>query len=524
LLNQSLELAMKTVCLLTAGTGSRMGIYSNIINKTLLPIRDKAIISHIIEQFDSDTKFVIALGYKGSLVEAYLKLAHPQLNFEFVKVKDFDKPGAGPAQSLLTCRPNLTGPFMVIACDGYYSHLNSLPENRNILGVSRIEEAESLSYCNVVTDHLDNVTKIVDKQFCNSGLAANGIYAIKDTEIFWQHLSGTELSSGFKHIKMKAVGLPWTDLGTFERYKVFAGAGGKYDFSKPDEFIYLIGGRAIKFFNDPNVVGNRVKKTLGRPNLFPKIDYAIGQMYSYKLVPGDTLYFRNDVPTFRKLLGWLRTEVWLKPRTTKGKYTASGDFPRLTKANCEAFYFQKTNDRLSKFREKYPDFNPTVINGTKLKVDIDKALTLVDWDKLCSSDLPSRNKFIHGDLQFDNIIYDGSKFTLIDWRHDFDGETEFGDLYYDIAKLIGGMTINYSDIKNESFKFWMNGQEARYEFTSVQSHYEEMIKIIKELYPDPIIDQIVSLIFLNMSPLHNAPFDKMLFCIALERLNKLSSD
>jgi hypothetical protein len=165
-----------------------------------------------------------------------------------------------------------------------------------------------------------------------------------------------------------------------------------------------------------------------------------------------------------------------------------------------------------------------VINGTKLKVDIDKALTLVDWDKLCSSDLPSRNKFIHGDLQFDNIIYDGSKFTLIDWRHDFDGETEFGDLYYDIAKLIGGMTINYSDIKNESFKFWMNGQEARYEFTSVQSHYEEMIKIIKELYPDPIIDQIVSLIFLNMSPLHNAPFDKMLFCIALERLNKLSSD
>ena len=57
--------------------------------------------------------------------------------------------------------------------------------------------------------------------------------------------------------------------------------------------------------------------------------------------------------------------------------------------------------------------------------------------------------FIHGDLQFDNIIYNKklNKFILIDWRQDFAGQIEFGDLYYDIAKLYGGILLNYDYIK-----------------------------------------------------------------------------
>ena len=32
--------------------------------------------------------------------------------------------------------------------------------------------------------------------------------------------------------------------------------------------------------------------------------------------------------------------------------------------------------------------------------------------------------FIHGDLQFDNVIYGKGKFKLIDWRHEFDKSIE----------------------------------------------------------------------------------------------------
>ena len=49
---------MKTVCILTAGVGKRLGNYSNILNKSLLPLKKKAIISYIIENFPKKTNFV----------------------------------------------------------------------------------------------------------------------------------------------------------------------------------------------------------------------------------------------------------------------------------------------------------------------------------------------------------------------------------------------------------------------------------------------------------------------------------
>ena len=51
------------------------------------------------------------------------------------------------------------------------------------------------------------------------------------------------------------------------------------------------------------------------------------------------------------------------------------------------------------------------------------------------------------DLQFDNIIQRQKKFKLIDWRHSFDSSIECGDLYYDLAKLYGGIIVNYDQIK-----------------------------------------------------------------------------
>ena len=62
--------------------------------------------------------------------------------------------------------------------------------------------------------------------------------------------------------------------------------------------------------------------------------------------------------------------------------------------------------------------------------------------------------FIHGDLQFDNIIF-GGKFSLIDWRQDFAGSF-YGDKYYDLAKLYGGMLINYDRIKQNKMSYFEN--------------------------------------------------------------------
>ena len=58
---------------------------------------------------------------------------------------------------------------------------------------------------------------------------------------------------------------------------------------------------------------------------------------------------------------------------------------------------------------------------------MESILKKIPWDYVCNG----KTSFFHGDLNFDNIIYDDSqkKFLLIDWRQDFAGELEFLDLY-----------------------------------------------------------------------------------------------
>ena len=98
----------KVVCILTAGIGSRMGSLGKVLNKSLFVFKKKAIISNIINKFPTkDTKFVIGLGYKGNQVKSFLKIAHPQNQFVFVKIKKFQGSGSGPGYSLQCCKKHL---------------------------------------------------------------------------------------------------------------------------------------------------------------------------------------------------------------------------------------------------------------------------------------------------------------------------------------------------------------------------------------------------------------------------------
>ena len=55
----------------TAGIGSRLGDLTSSINKSLVALDNKPIISHIINLFPRDAEFVIALGYKGEIVKEH---------------------------------------------------------------------------------------------------------------------------------------------------------------------------------------------------------------------------------------------------------------------------------------------------------------------------------------------------------------------------------------------------------------------------------------------------------------------
>ena len=131
----------------------------------------------------------------------------------------------------------------------------------------------------------------------------------------------------------------------------------------------------------------------------------------------------------------------------------------------------------------------------------------------------------HGDLQFDNIIYNSTleKFTYIDWRESFAGNTEGGDLYYDLSKLYGGCILPYNILKDEESITVTEGVST-VKYSHNTSH--QLTEFIK-LYENWLIDHnydlnkvklITGLIYLNMSPLHSNKFNKMLWFKSIEML------
>jgi thiamine kinase-like enzyme len=131
----------------------------------------------------------------------------------------------------------------------------------------------------------------------------------------------------------------------------------------------------------------------------------------------------------------------------------------------------------------------------------------------------------HGDLQFDNIVYNlgQRKFTYIDWRESFGGYTSGGDIYYDLAKMYGGCIIPYDKMKNEDNIAFVQGDysvtysyDVSTDLTKFKDVYEEWI--INNGFDLNKVKLLTAIIFLNMSPLHDDKFSKMLWYKSIEML------
>ena len=217
---------------------------------------------------------------------------------------------------------------------------------------------------------------------------------------------------------------------------------------------------------------------------------------------------------FKALLLWLQDELWSPTKVNIDK-------------NLQEFYIEKTSSRINLLGSKKAEqsYNPRVINGIEVqtwKYYYEK----INWGLLTQNSNPS---FIHGDLQFDNIIYEEStnKFTLIDWRYDFSGLGSTGDLYYDFAKMLGGIYLNYQEIKKGNFGFSYQNGEVVLDVPSLPDA-QELVSILETCAQNFDLDidklhALVPLIFWNMAPLHKEPFSNLCWCLGImhyENLNK----
>mgnify|MGYP000958525245 CR=1 FL=1 len=511
-----------TVCILTAGKGTRMGALGQVLNKALHTIDGKAIITHIINKFPADAEFVIGVGFLGDQVRQYLQIAHGNRKISFVEIDNFDGAGSGPGYSLLCCREQLQKPFYFVSCDTLWDNDLDWTLDKNWFGVAHVSPADTAHYCNLkvmgtMVVELRDKVRVDDEAY----EAFVGLCYIKDFPVFWRALEDTEkvaeehqISNGIRALIAKsdaqALNVEWTDVGDVAKYKKAVSRYENYDFSKENEALYIVNRQVIKFFADTAITRCRVVKSKLNPSVFPPITCHEGQFYAYDFQPGETLYQVNNRDTFSWLLDWLGANLWKRQTVDQA----------LMRSTCLKFYQAKTLERLNMYHCKYEQSDaPSVIHGRSVPAT-NELLSQVPWDRL-SDGIAC---FMHGDLQFDNILFDAEKqkFMLLDWRQDFGGHVEFGDLYYDLAKLYGGIILNYDFIKLNLLSYTENEKGIAFDFAQryqTQNYLQQLREYISvNDYDLTKVRILVALIYLNMSPLHHFPFDKMLYSLGRDLL------
>lgn len=517
------------VCILAAGGGA-VGHMSEHINRAVLPVNHKAVISYMIEKFPIDVEIVVAVGHRKDTVVDYLTLAHPERKFTFVEVDRFVGPGTGPGHSLLLCKEHLQCPFVFSTADTIV--LEEIPQpTENWIGIAPVHETEQ--YCTVKIKN-NAVFQLDVKTKNDNSFAFIGLSGIFDYETFFTALehdkkviaNEIQMTNGLNALiehRLVPVGFTWFDTGTLESYKEtnknFSGED-KFDFSKGDEFLYFVGNRVVKFFADKTISEKRhIRSETSLRGLSPKIEARRGHFYSYQKVDGHTMYSVLNAQILDEFLTWAKNNLWKKLDLTAEQKKIFDDA-------CMQFYRDKTNQRMEMFHNKIGFVKePTVINGVPVPI-AKELLGTIDWEHIAKG-IPSN---FHGDLQFDNILANKNlktglhEFTLLDWRHDFGGLVDMGDLYYDLAKLYGGMILSYPLIKDGMFSFSMEGDNAYYHFFvkndlhDARERYEQFLS--EHDFDLKKIKILTSIIFLNMAPLHHDPFDLMLYHLGRSMLHK----
>lgn len=506
------------VLILAAGLGTRLKHHTKSKNKALIPINNKAIISHIIEKFPESYDIIIAVGYqKESLIE-YCKLAHSDRNFKFVDVDKWENSKIGPGYTALKCKEYLQRPFYITTADCLID--GDMPKlDGNWLGVYPTGCPEK--YSTAKLDENSNILEFVNKSDNGFDYAFIGLASVWDYSIFWNQLESnfedTELVSAWYNPSiyptLKAKELKWFDTGNLddiEKSKEHFNDNPLSLHKEIDEITYKIKNKFLKFNPDKNVTKNRTLRGNLMVNLIPTGFHGTCNFISYNWEEGITLYEYNSVNIYNKFLSFLdnvinNSKTWTNPNLIK------------------PFYIDKTYSRIDLFIKKYGEsyLNNSFKINDKIYPSLKSILEKIDFN----FDSHLFYSSFHGDLQFDNIIYNSTleKFTYIDWRESFAGNTEGGDLYYDISKLYGGCILPYNILKNEESITLTEGVSVINYSHNTSHQLTEFIKLyenwlINNKYDLNKVKLITGLIYLNMSPLHSNKFNKMLWFKSIEML------
>ena len=515
---------MSKLLILAAGIGSRMQESSVKINKGLLPISGKAIITHIIENVIAE-EIIIAVGYKSEQIKNYCEVFHSDKKIKFVNVDNYENPGSGPGYSMYCCKDFLQSPFYVVTADSLIKEELPLIDC-DWIGVSEVKDPENYSTCDC--DSLNNLTNFQNKNNEHSlKYAFTGVMAIKNVNLFWKRFEEYKCSNNEKEIEFVGAlykpfysnlickKINWIDVGRKQLYddayissKNFA----SYELKKIEvnEYVYKIENKFAKI-SSPEKILNKKKRAFNLQHLIPDMLHEdLENIFCYNFVDGKTLYETNDFDIYINFLNWCDKKLFNRLAVCKEDFHEK----------CIEFYKDKTNQRVNSFFEKNKEdeLDLKIFNRNCLKPK--EIFDKINWKLLCEN---SKCCNFHGDLNFGNAICKkDNDFCLIDWRDDFQG-LMFGDLYYDLAKLYAGCEINFYIANQTSNRFSKIGDNVI--LKSFRTSVDEKFKIyyenwlLERKYNLNKIKLLSSLIYLSMSPLHPKEFGHYLYYYGLFSLN-----
>jgi NDP-sugar pyrophosphorylase family protein len=505
---------MYKVLLTTSGIGSRLGEMTKFTNKALVRIGNKPAISYIIEAYPADADFVVTLGYYGQQVRDFLELAYPKRKFTFAEVDLFEGPGSSLGYSILKAEKHLNCPFIFHASDTIARGFTTEVIDNWLVGEKKAAGANYRSY-NVSHGY---VTRLNEKGELNYDFDYAGIAGIFDHKMFFeklhklyeadpqrQSLSDVDaLREMLGKVKFRhQTPAQWLDTGNADALATARAAlpGTFHVLDKDDESIFVVGDEVIKFFYDKKICQNRYDRARSLDGLVPPVTGFKNNFYKYKFAEGDLLASVVDDKIFGDLLRWSKEKLWTR------KQMDSATFRKA----CEDFYFTKTKQRIERFLavNKSTD-SPNVINGTEIPPIFD-ILSKIDHNWLCASE-PYQ---FHGDFILENIIKQNGNFVLLDWRQDFGGLLDAGDIYYDLGKLNHNLIFSHDLVNKNLYSCELDEQKVQVDLLSsnrLLNCRRQLQRFVEGAGLDwKKVQTITAIIWLNMSPLHHYPLNVFLY-------------
>lgn len=513
----------KRVCILTAGKGTRLGCRSDYFNKSLLRVGNKAVISHTIDAFPKSTEFVIGLGYKGDLVKQYLQIAHPDNKFIFVEIDKYSEPGAGPGYALLKCENELQSPFYFVSCDALIEWDAALKCRSSWAGIASVSDPRKYCTVDIVKTTEGFFVGVVydkSKKGTKNAFVGAAFISEKDLDDFWDRMRRQNFTVEqeiqvapviLETNSIKALKVRWYDTGCEDGLqKARKAYKGIQNLDKLDEELYIVDNYVIKYFHNTNIVRNRLLRGKTITKTIPEVVESSKNFYKYKFIEGvDFFQLKRPYEVFEDLLKFTQENLW-------GDVKKLDKYETLTfRDTCKKFYFDKTMSRLEKLFEKIEEKDKTHIINKRSVPTLEFLFNRINWDYL-SDGIPAK---FHGDYTFSNIIYTvDKKFKFLDWRQDFGGSIEYGDIYYDFAKMYHAFLVPHPSIKENKFYVKEFNDKIK---TFIEVPYE--IELSKDVFESFIfslgydfwkIKVLTAIVLLNMSPLHEEPIDKYLYYFA----------